>query len=457
VALDPTGDATAVWGRSNGTNDIIQAAIRPAGGSWSAPQDLSATGQNAEEPAVGVDAVGDAVAVWSRFDGTHFIVQAATRPANGLFSAPQDLSQSGQDAVRQHVAVDANGDAFVDWRRFDGTNYIVQAAVRPAGGAWGAAQDLSAAGQTALQPDIAADARGDAVAVWKRSDGTNFIVQAAALPMGGSWGAAQSLSTAGQNASDPRIALDPFGDAVADWNRFNGTNDIVQAAGYDAAGPELNMLTVPSQGQAGTPVALSVSPFDIWSAVASTSWSWGDGSAATAGTSVTHTYAAPGTYQITVTSTDHVGNTTSAQRTITVAAAHGAPPLPPVVTKFTLVSGPTPSPTGVSFLLACKAAVGVVCRGLAQLTTLEHLLGLRILALSASARRHSNRVLVGSKSFALAAGAQQKIVVALNATGRRLLARFGRIPTTLRIKLLNTKPPTVITTKTTIKAKKKKK
>jgi hypothetical protein len=94
---------------------------------------------------------------------------------------------------------------------------------------------------------------------------------------------------------------------------------------------------------------------------------------------------------------------------------------------------------------------------LAQLTTLERLLGQRISALFARQKRHSKRVVIGSKSFSLAAGAQQKLVVPLNATGRNLLARFHRIPATLKVTLLNTKPPTVIATKTTIRAKKRKK
>jgi hypothetical protein len=54
---------------------------------WLAPQDLSAAGQNAFNPEVAVDAQGNAIAVWRRFDGTNFIVQAAVRAAGGSFRA----------------------------------------------------------------------------------------------------------------------------------------------------------------------------------------------------------------------------------------------------------------------------------------------------------------------------------------------------------------------------------
>ena len=44
---------------------------------WSTPTNLSAAGQNALLPQVAVDAAGNAFAVWRRFDGARWIVQSA--------------------------------------------------------------------------------------------------------------------------------------------------------------------------------------------------------------------------------------------------------------------------------------------------------------------------------------------------------------------------------------------
>ena len=241
VAVDGRGNAIAVWSRFDGANFIVQAAARAAGGSFGAPQDLSAAGQKAGFPEVAVDGQGNAIAVWSRFDGTNFIVQAAARAAGGSFGAPQDLSAAGQGAFNPQVAVDGQGNAIAVWRRFDGTNTIVQAAARAAGGSFGAPQDLSAAGQKASFPEVAVDGQGNAIAVWSRFDGTNFIVQAAARAAGGSFGAPQDLSAAGQDAHVPEAAVDGQGNAIAVWSRSNGTNDIVQAA-VRAAGPQTAAL-----------------------------------------------------------------------------------------------------------------------------------------------------------------------------------------------------------------------
>jgi PKD repeat protein len=62
---------------------------------------------------------------------------------------------------------------------------------------------------------------------------------------------------------------------------------------------------------------LSVAPLDVWSALGDTSWSFGDGAKAS-DTKVTHTYAAPGSYNVTATSADLLANTTTQTRTITI-------------------------------------------------------------------------------------------------------------------------------------------
>ncbi len=235
VALDAAGDAVAVWVRSGGTNQIVQAAVRPAGGSFGPSVALAAVGQDSFTPQVALDQAGDAVAVWVRSNGANQIVQAAVRPAGGSFGAPLDLSVAGQSGFAPQVAMDKAGDAIAVWYRFNGTNYIVQAAVRPAGGSFGAPVDLAAAGQDSFASQVALDQAGDAVAVWVRFNGSTQIVQGAVRPAGGSFGAPVDLSAAGQNANAPQVALDEAGDALAVWVRSNGANQIVQAASYESA------------------------------------------------------------------------------------------------------------------------------------------------------------------------------------------------------------------------------
>ncbi len=74
-------------------------------------------------------------------------------------------------------------------------------------------------------------------------------------------------------------------------------------------------ITPPSSLEAGVAAsfsaAASTDPYPGGS-IASYSWSWGDGTADGAGVSPTHTYAAPGTYLVTLTVTDNYGLTSAA-------------------------------------------------------------------------------------------------------------------------------------------------
>jgi hypothetical protein len=100
-------------------------------------------------------------------------------------SQVQTLSDPGRDAVEPQVAVDADGDAVVVWRRFFGTSWRVQARAQARSGSLRVVNTLSdpdAAGPfSELAPRVSIDRDGDAVVVWARSDGTNSRVEAAEM------------------------------------------------------------------------------------------------------------------------------------------------------------------------------------------------------------------------------------------------------------------------------------
>ncbi len=346
VAFDKQGDALALWQGFEGTpvNEWVpESAFMPAGGAWQAPVNVAASGI-AEGLHLAYGGNGDAVAVWDRWTHgflSNMVAQAAFRPAGGAWQAPVDLSEevpegdepSNRESREPVVAVDEQGNAVVVWGRWFGA----QAAFRPAGGAWQAPVDISAPLQTAESPEVAFDARGDAIAIWalQPSPGSTRIIQTASKPAGGAWQTPVNIGQGGR----PQVAFDGQGDAVTIW----GANGTIQSAGYVAVGPSLNGLSIPTAGTVGRPVSLSVSPLEVWSVLGETNWNFGDGTSAT-GTSVTHTYTSAGSYEVQVRSTDMFGNSTSASGTITVA------PEPPVSTSASssspslASSAPAPEP-----------------------------------------------------------------------------------------------------------------
>jgi hypothetical protein len=80
LAVEPDGDAVLAWSRSDGADDRLQARTRSAAGALGAVQTLSAAGQDAGGPRVAVDADGDATVIWGRSDGVNIRIQAAAGP-----------------------------------------------------------------------------------------------------------------------------------------------------------------------------------------------------------------------------------------------------------------------------------------------------------------------------------------------------------------------------------------
>jgi hypothetical protein len=162
-------------------------------------------------------------------------------------------------------------------------------------------------------------------------------------PAGGGWQTPVNLSESGEDSCNPQIAVDPHGDAVAVWERFPNNNhdmDVVQAS-VMCPDPHLNELSIRSSGVAGQQLSFSVAPSAVWS-LEETHWSFHDGAGAS-GTSVTQNYTAAGSYHMTVTSTDMLGNATSASGTVTITPSPTPTAVPTSVTRSITRTSARPS------------------------------------------------------------------------------------------------------------------
>lgn|GEM_PF-2159252 len=320
VAIDPAGNATVVW---TNTNLRVRAVMRRAGASFAGA--TFSTAANVFNGPLGVlgarvamNPAGEAVAVWQTVQGGgNSTVNSASSFGGAAFGTMALVSPTGQNLTSPQVALSQSGEAIAVWQRLvSAGNNSVQSAIRSPAGAWAPRGDLPnvSAIPQAPRPQIEMNAAGDAIAAWLGTTGSNAIVQSVTRPAGGTFSLTPTnVSEAGVDARPPLIAIDGEGDGAAVWVR----GGLAQTAGYDAVGPQMRGLTGPATAEVGSSTAWSVSPLDVWSGVGSTTWSFGDGGIAT-GASAQHTFGAPGTYTVTVTSTDGVGNPRSAARTIAV-------------------------------------------------------------------------------------------------------------------------------------------
>ncbi|MGN6275219.1 MAG: glycoside hydrolase family 26 protein [Solirubrobacterales bacterium] len=265
VALAPDGTATVAWIRSDGSNFLVQARrIAPDGTPEESTRNLSATGHDAAAPQVAVAPDGTATVVWKKFDGSHYIVQERRiLPDGSREASSHTLSEAKQDAVEPQVGVAADGTATVVWSRFDGSDSIVQERqVGPAGEPEEATLNLSASEGSAIQPRVAVAPDGTATVVWNRFNGSNWIVQSQRLSASGlGVGGVLNLSAAGRDAAEPQLALDEEGAATVVWDRFDGSDFVVQAQRLAPAGEPLGgAVNLSAGGRDAAEPGVAISP-----------------------------------------------------------------------------------------------------------------------------------------------------------------------------------------------------
>lgn len=166
----------------------------------------------------------------------------------------------------------------------------------------------------------------------------------------------------------------------------------------------------------------------------------------------------PGANTITATVTNQSGATATATVTYTPVEATRAspPPASPASPTVTQVGSPNATKGVVKLTLACHGVSGQRCHVDVSLSTLEKLLGSRLIGISA-ARRHSKRVSLAALRLTIPAGTSVTSTLSLGAAGKRLLARFGKLPAHLTAILQDEgRRTTVIAQNVTIKPPPKK-
>jgi hypothetical protein len=318
VAFDGAGNATALWMGVDSGELMLQTSVRSAqSGLWSPAEDRAPGADCSGEPDLAVNAAGEAVAAW-----ICHVVHVATRTAEGSWTAPQALSvpETNTFDSNQHVAIDANGRAIAVWEQSQYNGYDpvperrpVQASVRVDSGApWGAPAPLD--GSLGSYPQVAFGPKGKAIAVWTGA-GIRANVWSAEDD---AWQGATTVSTPGYA---PGLGFDSKGNALAVWGEAGANYMRVAATPYDDAGPVMRRLTISRNRFARAPVDFRARLYDVWSRPVTTTWDFGDGANAT-GLHVTHSYAAPGSYLVTLSAADALGNATAVSRNVTIETAY---------------------------------------------------------------------------------------------------------------------------------------
>jgi hypothetical protein len=142
IVTEPGGRATVVWSNfvSFEEHALVSSTHAPGAG-WSEPRSLAAEGLQLPSPSASLIAVtrqGESIALWIADGplGKRTTLLSATRRRPQPWSEPHRVPTSpcGQLYGAPELALAPNGRAFAVWRCFNGTRWIITAATRPAAG-----------------------------------------------------------------------------------------------------------------------------------------------------------------------------------------------------------------------------------------------------------------------------------------------------------------------------------
>jgi len=227
IAVGASGDAVAVWSQFDGTFQSIWANRYVVGIGWGVAELIETSNAgDARATQVKVDASGNMIAVWHQSDGIRNNIWSNRYiPGFGWGTAELIETDNTGDAVFPQVAVNASGNAVAVWDQTDSTRNNIWANRYMVGVGWGTAELIETNNVgTALLPQVAVEASGNAMAVWEQSDGTRFNIWANRFVAGVGWGVPELLETDDAGAAIfPRVAVDVSGNMIAVWQQSDGT------------------------------------------------------------------------------------------------------------------------------------------------------------------------------------------------------------------------------------------
>jgi hypothetical protein len=246
VAVNPDGSAVAAWVQpQSGGTFVVQAGLREFGGSWAAPQTLSAPSSSQSlDPDVAIDADGNAVVAWSLPSSANAsAVQARLRPfAIGVWQPVETLSNAGALAVRPEVTIGPSGGAVAAWLEQvpgQGLGQVQTAAREAASGVFSVPAPLGPSGAFGVTLD--ADEAGTTLAVVQVGGPPNSTWQTALRLPGGPFGALQALPSPGPPIVDAAVGAvvvsSPSGLSLARRTRRSSSSPRGPAPGPGAPSP----------------------------------------------------------------------------------------------------------------------------------------------------------------------------------------------------------------------------
>lgn len=204
------------------------------------------------QASVAVNASGDTAVIWvyrAQF-GDDYEVRLRTRSSQGVWSAPEELYSGADEVAYPELAMNDSGDIYAVWQRMDSGVFVTEGQWYDGdSGMWGAASTLSSGIYHAGLAQVAMNANGDAVIVWREADTAatsdlalsgHLLSRSFTAP--NTLGAEVEVSSIGADAFHTstvarrnNVVISDTGDAAVTWSGFDGEDYRIYVAERDAS------------------------------------------------------------------------------------------------------------------------------------------------------------------------------------------------------------------------------
>ena len=247
VAMDQDGDFVVVWEGimpTDSTGGIVMQRFAADGTPQGSETLVNINTAGAQTtPAVAMDLFGNGMVVWATAATTH--IQGRGFDSAGVLDASEmQISETavGPGTSDPDVAMDADGDFVVVWERYDGGGYDIYARrYNPTATSEAAVNDSPGGGNPYRNPAVDMDDNGNHVIVWDSSDlGLTLRdvfyrrFDIAGNSSGPGYDSAQQnlMADPSNDQTNPSVSVDADGDFIAVWEHLNGSTYNVFGRGF---------------------------------------------------------------------------------------------------------------------------------------------------------------------------------------------------------------------------------
>jgi hypothetical protein len=226
----------------------------------SSPANISNSEGESKRPAVAVGADGSVHVVWEDQSAGNWEIFYASKEPDGSWSPPTNVSQNLGGSFRPSVAVGTDGSVHVAWHDDTPGDYEIFYAVKPPGGVWSDAVNISNSSKWSFWPSLVVGAEGFLHAAWHDQTPGNWEAFSASKPPDGAWSPVTNLSNSAGTSFIPTLLIAGDGLVYAVWQDDTSGSSDVFSASRPPEGPWSAPVNLSGTGTDSAPFAAAQSP-----------------------------------------------------------------------------------------------------------------------------------------------------------------------------------------------------